>query len=194
MTAPAAINDADGDITALVYSCRDRPDLVLFAFAERLAASGRRLCGLIQFRNRFRDGAPGRVMVLDSWQIAEVGPKDDPAETSSCRLNVQWLNLMGERAKASIKRGVDNVIVNRFGPLEMAGHGFRDAITAAWETDTPLIIAVPEFEFEHWISFSGGMTVRLDCSLDSVLGWWRNVSRTRPSQERAHLHACERYK
>jgi hypothetical protein len=194
MTAPAAITDADGDIAALVYSGRDRPDLVLCAFAEHLAASGRRLCGLVQFRDCLRDGSPGRVMVLDSWQVADVGCKNDPAGTNNCRLDAQWLNLMGAQAKASIRRGVDNVIVNRFGPLEMAGHGFRDAILAAWETDTPLIVAVPEFEFERWIGFSGGMTVRLDCSLDSVLGWWRSVSRTRPSELRAHAHACERYK
>ena len=190
MTAPALITDADGDIAALVYSGRDRPDLVLCAFAEHLAASGRRLCGLVQFR----DGSPGRVMVLDSWQIAEVGRKNDPAETSNCRLDAQWLNHVGARTKASIERGVDNVIVNRFGPLERAGHGFRDAILAAWETDTPLIIAVPEFEFKHWIWFSGGMTVRLDCSLDSVLGWWRSVSRTRPSEACARAHVCEQYK
>jgi len=194
MTTPATITDADGDIAALVYSGRDRPDLVLSAFAEHLAARSRRLCGLVQFRDRLRDGSPGRVMVLDDWHIAEVGCKDDPAGAGNCRLDVPWLNIMGARAKASIKRGVDNVIVNRFGPLEMAGHGFRDAILAASETNTPLVIAVPEFQFEHWIGFSGGMTVKLDCSLDSVLAWWRSVSRTRPSEGRAHTHACERYK
>jgi hypothetical protein len=148
------IADADGDIAALVYTAGDRPDLVLCAFAEHLAASGKRLCGLVQFRDGRRDGSPGRVMVLDRWRIVEVGGRRDAPADSSCRLDAGWLDRMGTRARVSIEQGVDTVIVNRFGPLEAAGRGFRDAILAASETQTPLIIAVPEFEFERWTRFS----------------------------------------
>src|SRR5262249_45698518 len=86
MTTQGLIADADGDIAALVYSAGDRPDLVLCAFAEHLAATGKRLCGLVQFRDGLRDGSPGRVMVLDSRQIVEVGCKRDPAANDQCRL------------------------------------------------------------------------------------------------------------
>ena len=143
MTTQGMIADADGDIAALVYRAGDRPDLVLCAFAEHLAAAGKRLCGLVQFRDGPRDGSPGRVMVLDSWQIVEVGGKRDQAANSHCRLDARWLDQMGTQAKTSIEQGVDTVIVNRFGPLEAAGRGFRDAILAASETQTSLIIAVP---------------------------------------------------
>ena len=194
MATQGVIADAEGDIAALVYSSGDRPDLVLCAFAEHLAAAGKRLCGLVQFRDSLRDGSPGRVMVLDSWQIVEVGGKHDSAANSHCRLDAGWLNRMGTQAKASIEQGVDTVIVNRFGPLEAAGRGFRDAILAASETQTPLIIAVPEFEFERWTQFSRGMTVRLECTLDSVLGWWRRVSSTKPSDHPPHPQACELFK
>jgi hypothetical protein len=73
-----------------------------------------------------------------------------------CRLDSNWLNQMGQDAKATIHRGVDVVIVNRFGPLEESGRGFCDAILAASETETPLLVAVPEFEFERWTRFSRG--------------------------------------
>jgi hypothetical protein len=191
VTTQGVIADADGDIAALVYSADDRPDLVLCAFAERLAAAGKRLCGLVQFRDCLRDGSPGRVMVLDSWHIVEVGVKRDLAANSQCRLDARWLDQMGTQAKASIEEGVDTVIVNRFGPLEAAGRGFRDAILAASETQTPLIIAVPEFEFERWTLFSRGMTVRLECTLESVLCWWRNVSSAKPSDRLPPAQACE---
>jgi hypothetical protein len=194
MATQGVIADADGDIAALVYSSGDRPDLVLCAFAEHLAAAGKRLCGLVQFRDGLRDGSPGRVMVLDSWQIVEVGGRRDPVANSPCRLDAGWLNRMGTQAKASIEQGVDTVIVNRFGPLEAAGHGFRDAILAASETQTPLIIAVPAFEFERWTQFSHGMTVRLECTLDSVLCWWRRASSTKPSDRLPHAQACELFK
>jgi hypothetical protein len=194
MTTQGEIADADGDIAALVYSAGDRPDLVLCTFAEHLAAAGKRLCGLVQFRDCLRDGSPGRVMVLDSWQIVEVGGKRDAAANSHCRLDARWLDHMGTQAKASIEQGVDTVIVNRFGPLEAAGRGFRDAILAASETQTPLIIAVPEFEFERWTQFSRGMTVRLECTLDSVLDWWRRTSRTKPMDRLPQARACELFK
>src|SRR5215475_16171382 len=111
MATQGVIADAEADIAALVYSSGDRPDLVLCAFAEHLAAAGKRLCGLVQFRDVPRDGSPGRVMVLDTWQIVEVGGKRDTAANSHCRLNATWLDQMGTQAKASIEQGVDTVIV-----------------------------------------------------------------------------------
>jgi Protein of unknown function (DUF2478) len=73
---------------------------------------------------------------------------------------------MADQAKITIRRGVDVVIVNRFGPLEAAGRGFSEAIAVASDTKTPLVIAVTEFEFERWTRFSSGMTVKLECDLD----------------------------
>ena len=84
--------------------------------------------------------------------------------------------------------------MNRFGPLEAAGGGFCDAVRVASETQTPLIIAVPAFEFERWTRCSNGMTVRLDCALDSVLEWQHRVSARSPRMLASELRACERLK
>jgi hypothetical protein len=169
------IGDATGDLAALVYSQSDRPDLVLCAFARHLADAGRRVCGLVQLRDEATGGTAGRVMVLDSWRVVDVGSKHAASGSAHCRLDSDWLDRMGREAKATIHRGVDAVIVNRFGPLEESGRGFRDAILAASETETPLIVAVPAFEFERWTRFSGGMAVKLDCTLDGALDWWSRV-------------------
>ena len=75
--------------------------------------------------------------------------------------------------------------------MEAAGRGFRDAILAASETETPLVIAVPEFEFERWTAFSGGMTVRLGCSLGSVLDWWRRVESSGQPATAFDSRVCE---
>jgi len=191
MPTQGTIADADGDIAALVYSSGDRPDLVLCEFARRLADTGQRACGLIQFRDRSFDATHRRIMVLDSWQVVNVARKDHVVGNSRCRFDGDWLDRMGGLVKASIRRGVDAVIVNRFGPLEAAGRGFRDAIMAASETETPLIIAVPEFEFERWTRFSNGMAVRLDCTLEPVLGWWNRLSGRDPHGLKLDRRACE---
>jgi nucleoside-triphosphatase THEP1 len=191
MSTLGPIADADGDIAALVYKSGDSPDLVLCDFARRLTDAGHRVCGLIQFRDRSSDGLHRKVVVLDGWQVVDVARKDDVVGGSRCSLDGDWLDRMGKQVNTSIRRGVDAVIVNRFGPLELAGRGFRDAIVAASETETPLIIAVPEFEFEHWTRFSNGMTVRLDCTLDRALAWWRRVSNRSAHLLDRDLRACE---
>jgi nucleoside-triphosphatase THEP1 len=176
MGTQGTIADAGGDIAAVVYTGRDRPDLVLRDFAEHLTASGRRVCGLIQFRDRPLDDMHRRLMVLDDWQEVDIARDADTAGDSHCSLDGHWLDRMAKRAEASIRLGVDAVIVNRFGPLELAGRGFHDAIAAASETETPLVIAVPAFAFERWTRFSNGMTIRLDCVLDQLLDWWERVA------------------
>src|SRR5262249_32834678 len=190
MTTREAIADADGDIAALVYTSGDRPDFVLSDFARHLAATGRRASGLVQFRDRPLEKSARRLLLAESRQLVEVTRRHD----GPCSLDADWLDRMGGEAKASIRRGVDAGIVNRFGPLEAAGRGFRDAILAAWETETPLVVAVPVFEFERWTRFSGGMTVRLDCTLDSVMGWWRGVSTPGARALAAERRACALFK
>ena len=191
MTNLETIADADADIAALVYTSGDRPDLVLCAFARHLAETGRRPCGLVQLRDRSGDQASRKVMVLEDWQVVDAARKRDGAAGDHCSLDSQWLDQMGAQTATAVRRGVDAVIVNRFGPLEANGRGFRDAIQAASETKTPLVIAVPEFEFARWTHFSSGMTVRLDCTLDSILGWWRRITNSATQTVASEQRVCE---
>jgi nucleoside-triphosphatase THEP1 len=191
MTSLETIADAEADIAALVYSLRDRPDLVLCAFARHVTNAGQRPCGLVQLRVHFGDNTARRVVVLDDWQVVNASSKPSGASDDRCSLDSRWLNEMGAQTATSIRRGVDVVIVNRFGPLEANGRGFRDAIRVASETKTPLIIAVPDFEFARWTRFSSGMTVRLDCTLDSVLGWWQRIMSSAPQSIASKPRVCE---
>src|SRR5262249_31604182 len=135
--ARTMLADADADIAALVYAPGERPDLVLRAFAQRVAQSGRKVSGLVQLRDR-RESAHRGVIVLDSWQAVDFDEKPE----GECRLDAGWLDRMGSEVDASIARGVDLAIVNRFGPLEADGRGFCNAIQTASHTETPLVIAV----------------------------------------------------
>jgi nucleoside-triphosphatase THEP1 len=191
MTTQGTITDAEGDIAALVYESEDRPDQVLCAFARYLADGGRRVCGLVQLRDRSSDTSPCSVIVLDNWEVIAFAREEDAVREGQCRLDAHWLDRMADQTKTAIRRGVDVVIVNRFGPLEAAGRGFSEAIAVASNTKTPLIIAVPEFEFERWTRFSSGMTVKLECKLDNVLDWWRRVSSSDVAALPFDARACE---
>lgn len=187
-TVPAVIGDTGGDIAAVVYSPGDRPDLVLYDFARDLADSGQRISGVIQFRDCSVQ-TQRRVMILDEWRTVEIDRKT--VDDSHYHIDSHWVDHMGAEVQASIRRGVDVVIVNRFGPLEAAGRGFCDAIRVASETETPLVIAVPAFEFARWTRFSNGMTVRLDCRAQQVREWWRRVSSRSPLDRAPNLRVCE---
>jgi hypothetical protein len=191
MTNLETIADADGEIAALVYASGDRPDFVLCAFARHLVDTGRRPCGLVQLRDRAEDDACRKVLVLEDWQVVDAARKYLDADGDRCSLGTNWLDQMGARTATAIRRGVDAVIVNRFGPLETDGRGFRDAIRVASETKTPLVIAVPQFEFARWTRFSGGMTVRLDCTLDSVLTWWHRITSSGLDAVASGQRVCE---
>jgi hypothetical protein len=194
MSAQGMIADADGEIAALVYAIGDRPDLVLMDFARQVSDSGRRICGLIQFRDRSSEASRRRLMVLDGWREVDVGHENVAVGDSRCHIDEAWMDGMVAEVRTSIARGVDAVIVNRFGALEAAGGGFCDAIRAASETQTPLIIAVPAFEFERWTRCSNGMTVKLDCTLERVLEWWHRVSARNPLLPAHDQRACELFK
>lgn len=191
VTVPGVIGDTDGEIAALVYANHDRPDLVLYDFARDLIAGSRRVSGVIQFRDCQAGATRRSVMVLDGWRRVEIDRNAVGEDCNRCHIDSHWVDRMGSEIQTSIRRGIDAVVVNRFGPLEAAGRGFCDAIRVASETETPLIIAVPDFEFARWTRFSNGMTVRLDCRAKQVREWWQRVSTRSPLDRAPRARVCE---
>jgi hypothetical protein len=59
------------------------------------------------------------------------------------------------------------------------------------------VIAVPSHRFSDWITFAGGMTVKLHCDRESLDAWWnlvsaRNTSLRPPDHlQPDHLTVCE---
>jgi hypothetical protein len=164
--------DAEGDIAALVVT--DRPDLVLCSFARHLIDDGRKVCGLVQYQVRSPAGSVRKGLILDGWHVVDLHGGAGPG-ADHC-LDARWLDRMCADVETAVAGGVDAVIITRFGPLEAAGRGFRNAILAASQRQVPLVVAVPARELRRWAQFSCGMTVRLECTIDSVLAWWRKIA------------------
>jgi hypothetical protein len=184
----AMIMDADGDIAALVYEADDHPDDVLRQFAAQVSGDGARVSGIVQFRHHMTD-PQRRVMVLDEDRMFDV--RHGMAGAPGRHIDGQWLDRMAARVEAGIAAGVDVVVVNRFGPLEVAGRGFYKAIKAASAAQTPLIIGVAAGDFEVWTRFSHGMTLKLPCRLEPALAWWDHISGRRRPFGFGPTRACE---
>jgi hypothetical protein len=50
------------------------------------------------------------------------------------------------------------------------------------DADIPVVTAVPEHRFAAWLSYSGGMSVRLQCRRAALDNWWQSVARRAPGR------------
>jgi hypothetical protein len=168
--------DAQCDFAAVVYGAGDEPDRLLLDFSERLCRSGLRVAGIVQLGRAGHAGNSnlGAVMLPGNEVVAMA---HDPGSSScGCRLHAGWVADGASIIAAAIERGVDLVIVNRFGKLEAEGQGFIDLIKQAVSADIPALIAVPEHRFAAWTRYSGGMHVRLPCRRAALDRWWQSVA------------------
>ena len=168
--------DAQCDFAAVVYGAGDESDRLLLDFSEHLRRSGFRVAGIVQ---RGRAGEAGNsnlgAVMLPGNEV--VGMAHDPGSSScGCRLHAEWVAHSARMLATAIERGVDLVIVNRYGKLETEGHGFIDLIKQTVSADIPALIAVPEPRFAAWTRYSGGMHVRLACWRAALDRWWQSLA------------------
>jgi Protein of unknown function (DUF2478) len=158
--------DAQCDLAALVYGAPDEADQLLREFVQELTSSGYRVVGLIQ--TRLGDGAAA-VTVLPTGETIPLARERDACSSPPAPCD---LSEAAGRIDALIESGADLVIINRFGKLESEGSGLIDEIRRALGSDIPVLVAVPEFRFPEWLSFCGGMGVKLPCRKGSLQSWW----------------------
>jgi nucleoside-triphosphatase THEP1 len=168
--------DSQTDVAAVVYGARDDPDRLLGEFARSLQEASYRAAGLIQFRGR-SGSVEGDVLAIALPTRAAVFLRHNRGRASgACHLDPAQLGETKKSLSSAINDGVDLIIINRFGKLEIAGMGFVDEIHQAVSAEIPVLIAVPEEFFMAWTRFSEGMGVKLQCSRERLDAWWRTVS------------------
>ena len=154
-TRPQDLFAADSDVAALVYAPGDDPDALLGSFATDLVADGFSPVGLLQRR---------RVARLDYLLM--------PGTRAVAALSAAAPSLL-----AAVRRGPDLLIVNRFGSAELSGGGMLEVFVEAVRLDVAVLIAVPQALFTDWLAFSGGLTIRLDCTHAGLERWWASLSK-----------------
>ncbi|MCP3407692.1 DUF2478 domain-containing protein [Bradyrhizobium sp. CCGB01] len=181
--------DAQCDLAALVYEPHQDPDAVLRNFAADLNARGVRVVGLVQ-AGQCADSSLSAVL-LHSGEKLLLAQDFDPA-AQGCRLDLARLQNAGERVADALSRGADLVIINRFGKRERDGKGLGYLIERALSADIPVVIAVASDRFSDWITFVGGMSVRLGCERDALEAWWNNISTSNAQLDlTSHPTVCE---
>ncbi len=148
---------------------------LLGEFAGKLARSGVSVGGVVEISEPSAVGACGRLVLRDlsTGELFPISQNLGPG-SQACNLDSQGLTLACVAVEQALARGVDLVIVSKFGKQEAARSGLYDAFRAAVSSRTPMLTAVSPAIAEAWGAFSGSLSQYLPADLEAVESWWKS--------------------
>jgi hypothetical protein len=99
--------------------------------------------------------------------------------STTCHLAEAGALAAADAVRRDIAAGCDLVLLNKFGKLEAAGGGLRDAFGAAMEAGVPILTSVSSGFAAAWQSFAAPLFVVVPADADRIDVWW-NAVRSRP--------------
>jgi hypothetical protein len=149
----------------------------LSAFARDLQSQGFRVAGVIE---ESACGGAGDCKSLSVKDIAsgETIPISQKlgAGSEACNLDPGGLAIACGRVEQAIGRGVDVVVLSKFGKLEASRSGLCDAFRAAILADIPVITAISPPVSQDWYCFAGELAEYVEPDVDALATWWRAQS------------------
>ena len=141
---------------------RGDTDLILFQLANDLATRGLKVGGVVQINTDRIDGGSCDmdVQVLPDGPVMRIS-QNLGRSARGCRLDPAALESAVGLVSASLARGADVLIINKFGKHEVQGRGFREVIAAALATNNPVVVGLNALNSPDFEEFSGGLAVRL---------------------------------
>ena len=165
-------------IGALVYEDGQAPEEIMREVARRLRADGTRLGGVIQ-----RDEeVPGRQlcdMILDELAGGRriLVSEFRGSGAQGCRLDESALAEAAAAIQASLRVGIDLMMINKFGKTEAEGRGLLPVIAEAVSRDVPVLIGVPRRNLQGWRGFAADLAGELPLDVAATLSWCREAAR-----------------
>lgn len=165
---------AASPLAALRFDHGADVDAVLAAAADALRLRGLRVCGVLQSRGAETGECACRDMDLSVIGAERAFRISQPLGQGSagCRLNPGALAECAAFLEGEVARGVDLLILNRFGRGESEGRGFRDLIAAALGAGAPVLTAVSPSYRDAWRSFGDDLARELSCDVSAALAWF----------------------
>ena len=151
---------------------RGDTDLILHRLATQLAARGLRCCGTVQINSEraFSGPCDMDVQVLPDGPVLRIS-QDLGASARGCRLDPSALETAAGLVSASLARGADLLIVNKFGKHEAEGRGFRTVIADALAAGIPVIVGVNGLNLASFDEFAGGLATRVPPDCEALAVW-----------------------
>lgn len=159
-------------ISTVMMAGRGDVDFLLEAFAETLIARGYRVRGIVQINTeRAPDHACDMdVKVLPNGSVYRIS-QNLGAGSRGCRLDPEALEMSVAEVEASLERGADIVILNKFGKQEADGRGFRDVLAGAVSEGIPVLVGLNTLNKPAFDEFASGLAMECAPTLEALTEW-----------------------
>lgn len=152
---------------------RGETDRLISDAAAFLQAGGARLAGIVKVPEAAQDAACAcdtQVLVLPDGPVIAI-TQDLGEGSDACRLDPGAIaRAVGEVERRSLD-GVQLFVLNKFGPEEADGRGFRDAIGAALAAGIPVLVGVAGPRRAAFDAFAGGLAEDLPPEPAAIRAW-----------------------
>lgn len=171
-TAPMP-DETISPIAAIVYRPTDNVEVVLVEVARALAARGVKLGGVLQhdIATVIDDPCAMELEDLDNGERFSLSQALGSG-SEACRLDPASLAHAAVSVRRAVDKGVELVMINKFGAQEVSGSGLRAEMGVAVLAGIPLLTAVGERFLPDWQDFTGGESALLKPDTQAVLAWW----------------------
>ena len=148
-------------------------DLLISDVVAKLEASGTRLSGVVKVQSDEPVGdhhCDMDLRILPDGETVRITQSLGEGSTG-CRLNPA---AIAEAVAATERVGTndtDMFVLNKFGPQEVEGRGFCDAIASALENGTPVLVGVGGGCRDALDAFVDGMAEVLPADPDAIHSW-----------------------
>lgn len=152
---------------------RGDTDELLLELANRLKSYGWRLGGIVQINTeRDYDGPCDMdVKVLPDGPVLRIS-QNLGQNSRGCRLDAGALEASVGLAEAELEKGIDCLIINKFGKQEAEGRGFRDVIAKALADDIPVLVGLNQLNKEAFEAYTAGLAIQLEGNVTSLESWF----------------------
>ncbi|GHF06381.1 hypothetical protein GCM10016455_29440 [Aliiroseovarius zhejiangensis] len=164
-------------IACIAAKGRGETDRLISEAAATLEAEGFVLNGIVKVLQDMPKGAHHCDMdvrvLADNRTIRITQSLGEGSE--GCRLNPAAIAEAVAAVDQASSLDADVFILNKFGPEEAEGRGFRAAIAAALEQDIPVLVGLGggEASRKGFADFVGDMAETLPADPDAILTWVR---------------------
>ena len=176
-------DESSPTIAAIRVETGEALDDALLIVSQTLQAEGIPLAGAVQ---RMLPAPRGHrcdadLLLLANGQSVTL-PEERGEGARGCRLNIPAFEAATEVVRQHLADHPALLIINRFGKREALGTGFRPAIAEAVERGIPILVGVPERNWEAFCAFIGMEISVLPPEAQTILLWCRSVIPGRPDQ------------
>ncbi|MDE9451580.1 DUF2478 domain-containing protein [Aliiroseovarius sp. Z3] len=152
-------------------------DRLIAEAAATLEAEGFQLNGIVKVLQDMPKGAHHcdmDVRVLSDDRTIRITQSLGEG-SEGCRLNPEAIAEAVVAVEQASSQNADAFILNKFGPEEAEGRGFRAAIAAALEQGIPVLVGLggSEASRKGFAEFVGDMAETLPADPDAILTWVR---------------------